>query len=96
MGNRIYGESVKKTFDYQNAVYIVGWKNKDKTDYILEELQDGSVWLCGEEGTFVSDSNIEYSSPESYESYLRKEYVEYAVFEEEWERDNYLEENGLD
>ena len=95
MKGRIFGESVLETFEDESSVYVIGWKTENKQDYILEELQDGSYWMNGEEGEFISDSNHEYESLESFENYLNREYLLYALFPTEYERSEYLYEKEL-
>ena len=95
MKGRILGESVSETFEDESSVYVIGWTSENKQNYILEELQDGSYWMNGEEGELISDSNHEYESLESFENYLNREYLSYALFSTEDERSEYLYEKEL-
>ena len=94
--------TVREAIDLVESAYVIGYtKLSDyrahNDEYTLEELQPADYWVGGDDdGTYTSDSNVNFENPESFERYLKREYIVYFVFDDESERDEWLEQKCED
>ena len=73
----------QEAYDNSSSIFLITLD--DELGNCIAEIQD-SDWFGGDEGSFTSDSNINFETIKSAESYYNRNFTQVIVFDDENER----------
>lgn len=82
-------DTFEETLGAWDEVYLVCFTRDG--GYYISEVHEGDYYLGGDGVPFVNDSNIGFDSVEEVEGYYKRDCIDFILFSEESDRDEFVE-----